>query len=309
MKPFISVAIALLLILALPPLVRRWSWGGLVKNLVLSFFGIMLPLFIFFLSGFLVPAWKGNCPHGWLDCFHMGKLALTPLVLWATGALYVEDILLIKNRRAAVVTLGFLTGAVVGWVCLILGLIVHGGENSQMRGWLLVPFYVSLWYSIRAAQLIKTVRPGFKAYALAFFSSLPFWIGGVVWSRRCYASLPDQPPGCFVATAASRGHRWLVGPLVEVTHHGHRQPANRQLLILRQLEAVWRNRAPRSHSAFRRLYNRIGPASARRINTPLRADLAYLALKPVEFLAGLILQLNHDKKSISTAAHRNRSSL
>ena len=309
MHSFISVVIVLLLVLALPPLVRRWSWARLVRNLTVSFFGIMLPLFIFFFSGLLIPDWKGGCPHGWLDCFHAGKLALTPLVLWATGALYVEDILQRKNRRATGVVLGFLTSAVVAWVCLILGLIVHRSEQGPLRWWLLVPFYVAVWYSIRAAQLLRTVRPGFKAYALTFFSSLPFWIGGVIWSRRCYASLPDQSPSCFVATAAGRGHRWLVGPLTEVMHHGRRQSANQQLRVLWHFEAVWCNRFPRSHFAFRRLYNHIGPAVARRINSPLRADLASLALKPVEFLAGFILQLNHDKKPTAIVAHPQRSDL
>jgi hypothetical protein len=92
-------------------------------------------------------------------------------------------------------------------------------------------------------------------------------------------------------------------------HRGRRQSANQQLRVLWQFEAVWRNRFPRSHSAFRRFYNHIGPAVARRINSPLRADLAYLALKPAEFLAGLILQLNHDKKPTAITTHPQRSDL
>ena len=118
--------------------------------------------------------------------------------------------------------------------------------------------------------------------------SLPFWVTSIVWARRIYQSLPDKEPGgCFIVTAAGRGHPRLVGPFVEIERHGRRRPANRQLLTFWRLETRWQSCAPRSHQCFRRLYNRVGPPVAARIRSPWMADFVYLALKPVEALAAL----------------------
>jgi hypothetical protein len=67
--------------------------------------------------------------------------------------------------------------------------------------------------------------------------------------------------------------------------------ANQQLITLWQLEALWRTTALRSHTIFRRGYNLFGPIIARRITSPWVADAAYVALKPAELLARLIVIL------------------
>lgn len=46
-------------------------------------------------------------------------------------------------------------------------------------------------------------------------------------------------------------------------------------------------RAPRFHRGLRGVYNRAGPVAAGWIGGRCRADLAYLALKPLEWLARL----------------------
>jgi hypothetical protein len=43
---------------------------------------------------------------------------------------------------------------------------------------------------------------------------------------------------------------------------------------------------PRLHAAIRAAYDRLGPPLAARLRHPLAADLAYLMLKPAEWLAG-----------------------
>src|SRR4051794_30808206 len=55
---------------------------------VLCLAAIVVPIAVFLLSALMVPEWKGDCRHGWIDCFFAGKLALTPLVFWAAWALY-----------------------------------------------------------------------------------------------------------------------------------------------------------------------------------------------------------------------------
>jgi len=281
---------AVLIALATPPALEERSWKRFFICVVLSFAGVVLPLFVFFFSGFLVPDWKGGCPHGWLDCFHVGKLALTPLVLLATMTLYAEDIARRKNKGSGWVAMGFLTGAVTSSICLIIGLVIHKVELDRLHAWLLAPLYVSIWYSVRTIQWIKAARPGFKAYAMTFFVSLPFWIGSILWSKKYYLSLPDKSPDCFVVTAAMRGHPALVGPFVEINRRAGVRRANRQLLTFWQFENAWRCHAPRSHALGRKLYNRIGPVIAARIRSPWLADAVFVALKPFEWLVRLGLQ-------------------
>lgn len=289
MNLFFAVLVLILLALAVPPAVGKKSWLWFFVALVLSFAVVVLPLFVFFVSAFLIPDWKGACAHGWLDCFILGKLALAPLALVATAALYSVEVLRVKNRTKAWIVLGIFIGAIVSVICLVFGLTCIRMENNALRLWMLVPLYIAIWYSLRAAQLVKESQMGPRAYWGALLSSLPFWIAGVFWSRCSYAALPDTSPSCFIVTAAGRGHRKFVGPFFEIPHHGRKIQANQQLLTLWQFENLWRNHAPRSHKHFRRFYNRFGPVIAAQIGSPWLADLAYAVLKPVELAVKLAI--------------------
>jgi hypothetical protein len=281
--------IGILSALALPPVLKEKSWRRLFIALILSFVGVVVPLVVFLLSSFMEPEWNGACAYGWLDCFIAGKLALTPLVLLATAALYALEILRVENRTSRWIVVGFFLGAIVATICFLFGMVCLGSEADVPKLWLLVPFYVAAWYSIRAAQLIKASRFSFWPNFISLVGSLPFWLVSWLWSRSLYASLPDKPPSdCFIVTAAGRGHAKIVGPHFEIEHKGRRRMANQQLLTFWQLENLWRNRAPRSHRIFRCGYNRLGPVIATQIKSAWLADFTYLAIKPVELMAKLI---------------------
>jgi hypothetical protein len=96
--------------LALPPALREKSWKRFGIALVLSFVGVVLPVFIFCASAFLVPFSKRSSHHGWFQCFHEGKFALLPLVLWASAALYAVEILRVKDRSRHWIVRGFFLG-------------------------------------------------------------------------------------------------------------------------------------------------------------------------------------------------------
>ena len=81
---FWSIVVLILVGLSLPPAIRDRSLKKFFIAFVLSAIGILIPFFFFIMSVFLLPDWKGGCRFGWLDCFQSGKLALTPLVLWAS---------------------------------------------------------------------------------------------------------------------------------------------------------------------------------------------------------------------------------
>jgi hypothetical protein len=225
-----------------------------------------------------------------VDCFAVGKLALIPVAIWATVALYAVEVLRAKDRTRTWIVVGMMQGALLASVCFGFSLACLGGIN-----WLqLIPGYVAVWYLVRAVQLIRESHISFKDYFFSVVGSLPFWVASFFWSRQAYASLPDtSPAGCFIVTAASCGHEPVAGPFVEITRNGRRLRANQQLLTFWEFEARWQTHAPDGHARFRQVYNRIGPVIAARIKSPWMADATCLALKPMEYAARWI---NHNHK-------------
>jgi hypothetical protein len=279
-----------LALLAVPALLKEWSLRKFLVAAFLSFFVVVLPLAFFLLSMGLAPDAKDSCHHGWIDCFITGKAALIPLVLWATVALYAVEIYRVANPTRRWIVQGLFIGAVISSVCLVFGFVTYGTEPTWPC--LLVPLYTAVWYVLRSVHVIQDERVKFSALAPVTIGSVPFWAASLYWSYKSYLSLPDHPPpGCFVVTAASRGHQSFVGPFVTVTHRGQRRLVSQQLATLWQFETLWRSSAPLSHAMFRRIYNRIGPVIARWIVPRWLADVVYIALKPLEFAARLSLNL------------------
>jgi hypothetical protein len=285
----VLVPILILLALSLPPAIRSRSWKRFFMALLISFAGIVFPLFVFLTSALLVPGWKGECRFGWVNCFHVGKLVLTPLVLWANVALYVIQIHRPDGYPRTWVILGLFTGAVVSVVCLVFGIAIHSFV-SVLQWWLAVPLYVAIWYSVLCVRVCRAYPLSGHSYRAALLGSLPLWGLGLAASRMHYLSLPDHPPSCFVVTATLRGHEGLIGSLCEIRRDGVVRVASRQLLVFWQLEEVWSNRHPRSHRVFRKFYNRIGPKVAGLIRSRFTADVLYLLLRPLELLSVVVLR-------------------
>ena len=289
MSEFWIIFIGILSVLAVPPAVKAKSLVRFFIALILSFVGVILPLFVFGVSSMMEPEWKGVCIHGWLDCFITGKLVLTPLVLFATAALYALDIFRVENRTAAWIVVGIFLGAIVSSICFVFGVVWIKSPADPFSWWLLVPLYVAIWYSVRTVELIKTGRLDFQKSLVSTALSLPFWLASWLWSRSLYVSLPDQaPPGCFIVTAAGRGHVAFVGTHIKIERNGRSLLVNQQLITFWHFENRWRSFAPLSHRIFRCVYNRVGPIIAARIRSPWLADFTYLALKPLELIAKII---------------------
>lgn len=108
-----------------------------------------------------------------------------------------------------------------------------------------------------------------------------------------YASLPTQPPpsDCFVCTAAAGGHPRVVRSEEVRRADGSVRRVNDQLRALKAFELLLVSISPKAHRRFRRAYNWLGPRVAARLTHPLAADVAYLAIKPLEWTATACLRL------------------
>ena len=196
-------------------------------------------------------------------------LGLVPVaVLWAIDIVARRGMsrlgVLCLQFAALIVALGVAGEA---WIFGVLGVLAMG------------PLWSLLAYVTALRMLPTPNKPtplGRALWSSAYFGS---WAFAIVQAKDYYEALPLSRPSCFVVEAAARGHARFV----RSWDCGGR-PVTRQLIALKAAEFRLAQAAPRLHRTLRRIYNRVGPPLARVVRSPWAADLAYLALKPVEAL-------------------------
>lgn len=98
--------------------------------------------------------------------------------------------------------------------------------------------------------------------------------------------------GCeYLCTAAAQGHSRVVKPLRTGLRGGRRIVINHQLCVANAFEELLQEKMPLFRRLLRRVYDAIGCPLARRIHTPIAADVAYIVIKPLEWIMVLILYL------------------
>ncbi|SDA15530.1 hypothetical protein SAMN02910447_00947 [Ruminococcus sp. YE71] len=102
---------------------------------------------------------------------------------------------------------------------------------------------------------------------------------------------PEYYEGHYLCTVAAGGHHKLVKPTRYGVRRGERIIVNRQLCIANAFEDLIAERTPRFHKAVRGFYDRHGYPICRFITTPLRADITYLLMKPLEWVFLAVLYL------------------
>jgi len=118
------------------------------------------------------------------------------------------------------------------------------------------------------------------------------WRLSVMLMLEEYMQLPTQPPhNCYVATAAAKGHARFVGATQEPGCDGQPVRVNAQLRFLKAAELMLLCATPQLHRLIRKLYDAVGPRIAARLSHPLLADVAYLSLKPAEWMAQAVAHL------------------
>jgi hypothetical protein len=158
------------------------------------------------------------------------------------------------------------------------------------------PFWCFLLAVRASIWLIKTCETritsprglGLAAWASAY---LVAWRYDLLKMYELYAALPPEPPpDCYIATAAARGHPEFVHSWIIRRMDGKPIYVNVQLQRLKCAELAMMAVNPRLHKLLRKMYDVNGKFLALRIQNPLMADVAYLLLKPWEWLARLILR-------------------
>ena len=95
--------------------------------------------------------------------------------------------------------------------------------------------------------------------------------------------------GHYLCTVAVGGHPKLVKPTRYGLRHGKRIVVNRQLCIANAFEQLIMERTPRLHRIIRQFYDSHGYPLSKHLTTPLRADITYLLMKPLEWFFLLCL--------------------
>jgi len=169
--------------------------------------------------------------------------------------------------------------------------------------WILVvlvmagPFWSLLLALQAAVWLFKNYETKFTFYrglglAVWFGAYMAAWRFDILKMFELYAALPPQPPpDCYIATAAAQGHPQFVRSHMVHRVDGKSIKVNGQLQVLKCAELALLAINPRLHTVLRRIYDAVGKSLARKIQNPFMADIAYLVLKPGEWLARSILKI------------------
>ena len=112
---------------------------------------------------------------------------------------------------------------------------------------------------------------------------------------------PMHYDGHYLCTVAAGGHRKVVKPLRYGTRLGETIIVNRQLCVANAFEELIHEKLPRFHKAVRTGYDKYGYPVSKHITTPLRADIVYFVIKPLEwiFIFALYLFDKDPEKRIS----------
>lgn len=277
--------------------------GRFVKSFVVRlgvYTGVLLALQYWLV---FVIALGGTGPEELLTVGFYSLLAV--VVPWAGGWLIallfrkfgeVLFILIALLTVLGVILVWALTEAAVGDLLMAMVLIPCLLCLFCAAPWAVASYTVMTIYALRNSG-VKRMR-----FSLAQLLGVLTWLAAYLGAWRTsallmlqqYAKLPtEQPEGCYVCTAAARGHRRLVGDEYHATASGRVYRVTDQMRYLKAAELLLAGISPPAHRVCRRAYDLIGPPLAAAMGHPLLADAAYLSLKPAEWLcrAGLALLL------------------
>ena len=172
--------------------------------------------------------------------------------------------------------------AISGYAGISLFIVVMlGGLPTMASTYALLAWWVWRTSRLSAPLWSRLALP--SAWAAGYVFACQF---AIVAALEAHAQLPKTKPpdDCDVATAAARGHAKVVGvERVLVVGRG-RMAINAQLRHLKCGEIALQTMFPAAHRRCRWIYDRVGPKLASKMRHPVLSDVAYLSLKPLEWL-------------------------
>lgn len=213
-------------------------------------------------------------------------LIWTLIYRWAVARWTAEKVnrALLFLVSAAVVTATSLTKGSAAFLLVVM--LVMAGPFWCF----LLALRAVLWlFKNYETRLILSRGLGLTAWFAAYGVALRFDILKMV---ELYHTLPTTPPpDCYIATAAARGHPQFVHSWSVQRSDGRIMQVNKQLQRLKCGELALLAVNPHLHRLLRRIYDRVGKDLAESIQHAYLADLAYLLLKPWEWLVGFLLKI------------------
>ncbi len=226
--------------------------------------------------------WKSRGNH-WAYYLNDGPAGTALLPLYAVGAI---------SACVALLNVNYARTSLLNLLLLSTNLLICVWYTFTSGGLFTFPLTVGIFYGFLLAMCFA--HRELPADRIQHAATVVGWVCGIAGSiaykiqaaKAHYLTLPDE--GCFVVTAAARGHNAFVGSW---TNPNTGLVENAQLQTLRQFEALVRERSPRGHVVFRAIYNRVGPPIAGSVVFRWQADLMFVALKPVELAARAVIYL------------------
>lgn len=118
-------------------------------------------------------------------------------------------------------------------------------------------------------------------------------------SDWAFSQMTSPPPveyhGHYLCTVAAGGHPRIVKPLRKGLRYDWPIIVNRQLCVANAFEQLIMERTPRLHRTVRQFYDHHGYPLSQKLTTPLRADITYLLMKPLEWFFLLCLYTFDEK--------------
>jgi hypothetical protein len=218
-------------------------------------------------------------------------------------SVWVAGLVIKRHRRFTILHLMIFTAIVAVSLTLILALM------EEPAALLFGPFiflfvagptlncatYCRLGYAVfndsqkqNWTSMKRTTVSGIVAWLAAYLAA---WKISIDLTLDEYSRLPLANPNCFVASAAANGHPAMVGSREMATLQGI-VLINLQMQRLKFFEFALQAAVPSIHVKMRVVYNWLGPRLAHVFQrSRLAADLAYLLLKPVEWLSAAVCSI------------------
>lgn len=114
------------------------------------------------------------------------------------------------------------------------------------------------------------------------------------FSQKTHPPYMDHQ-GHYLCTVAACGSPKIVKPLRLGRRHGNEIIVNRQLMVANAFEAVIQEKFPKVHQVIRKNYDRHGYPLSKDINTPLKSNVTYVLMKPLEWCFLIFIYLTSEK--------------